>query len=337
MISAPKPRLVFRPRPTSNPKPRRLPKGKRVTIAVGFVSPDGIVIAADTKESYGSDDHTYVNKIGVDTHYISRPQLRPKTEAPYIALVGSGYGVLVDHIASHIKTIFHESADKELAVFRKALAELMPRLYTSKAFKSFPHSEATEMWTEFLVAVRPNYGENAALFHVNSSLVEEVYSGVRIIGCGTMQEMAFELAVLDLNRWDSEVAALYLVSEAKRRFSSVGGLTHVYSLPNPGPDAHPPKADKVLDQGYRDALFAQLRAWHHRLVVTVGSFSISEESSDAILKAFQEDVLRIRNEFIALEKMEGERTRLEMKRSARRQIEAEKKWEDSLKNTNPKP
>jgi hypothetical protein len=296
-----------------------------VTIAAGFVSPSGIVLAADTQESHGSDDHTYVNKIVVDTHYLSRPLLRPKTESPYIAIVGSGDGGLVDHIVGHIRDIFHATADSALTAFRQALVELMPRLYVSEAFTAYP----LDLYTEFLVAVRPNYSEGAALFHTKASIVDEVHSGIRIIGCGTMQEMATELAGMSLDRWDSEVAALYLISEAKRHYSSVGGMTHIYSLPNPGPSAPPPKADRVLDQGYREALFAQLRGWHHRLAVTVGSFSISEESSDSILKSFQEDIVRIREEFIALEKMEGHRSRREMKRSAKEQLEAYNKWTES--------
>ncbi len=306
-----------------------------MTIAAGFVCPSGIVIAADTKESYGSDDHTYVNKIVVDTHRIAKPQLRPRTESPHIAIVGSGDGALVDHIVTHIRNTFHAHADTDLAVFRQALTELMPRLYASDPFTSYPHSDSTELYTQLLVAVRPNYNEPAALFQINSSLVEEVHSGIRIIGCGTMQEMANELANMYLDRWDSEVAALYLISEAKRHYSMVGGLTHIYSLPNPGPDAHPPKADRVLDQSYREALFAQLRDWHHRLVVTVGSFSISQESSDLMLKAFQEDILRIRDDFIALEKMEGQREHRDRQTRAKKHAESMQKWVD-LQSNKPK-
>jgi hypothetical protein len=300
-----------------------------LTIAAGFVCPSGVVIAADTKESYGSDGHTYVNKIVVDTHIISRTLRNPKVESPYMAIVGSGDGAVVDHIVGHIRDIFHATADSGLVVFQKALAELMPRLYASEAFTAYPHTDATELYTQFLVAVRPNYRERAALFQINSSLVEEVHSGIRIIGCGTMQEMATELASMNLDRWDSEVAALYLISEAKRHYSMVGGLTHIYSLPNPGPGWHAPKADRVLDQGYREALFSQLRDWHHRLVVTVGSFSISRESSDLVLKAFQEDILRIRDEFIALEQMEGKRELRDKETRAKKRAEAKQRWFDS--------
>src|SRR5438132_4917979 len=44
MISAPKP---FPPRP----KPKRLPQARRMTIAIGLLAQDGVILAADTEES----------------------------------------------------------------------------------------------------------------------------------------------------------------------------------------------------------------------------------------------------------------------------------------------
>ena len=49
MISPPKPL----PRHTPRPKPQRLPERKRMTICIGIVASDGVVIAADREESSG--------------------------------------------------------------------------------------------------------------------------------------------------------------------------------------------------------------------------------------------------------------------------------------------
>lgn len=280
-----------------------------MTIAAGFACQDGIIVAADTKESYGESDHTYVNKIEVVRHIIP-PGHRPNTESAYAAIVGSGDGYLVNHIVEHIKSIFHDTANADLSAFRQALIELMPRLYASEAFSSHPHSDVMDLYTQLLVAARPNYREKAALFLINSSLVDEVYSGVRIIGCGTMQETAHELDVMNLDMRESATAALYLIYEAKRHYSHVGGVTHIYSLPHPptepGP-GRPPEAERVLDQGLKESLFTQLRGWHHRIVVTVGSPTITKDSYASVMKSFPKDLRRIRNEFEALEKRERER------------------------------
>jgi hypothetical protein len=61
-----------------------------MTIAVGFVCNDGIVLAADTKESYG-ELHTFVHKLENDS---------PKCSG---ALAGSGYSYPADFIAPQIK------------------------------------------------------------------------------------------------------------------------------------------------------------------------------------------------------------------------------------------
>jgi len=309
MISPCKPLPFVRPSPSILQKPKRLPRRKTVTIAAAFACHDGIVIAADTKESYGESDHTYVNKIEVVQH-ITPPAHRPRTESAYAAIVGSGDGYLVDHIVGQIKNIFHANANAGLDVFRHALVELMPRLYASEAFTSYPHSDVTDLYTQLLVAARPNYREKAGLFLINSSLVDEVHSGVRIIGCGTMQEAAHELDVMNLDMSDSATAALYLIYEAKRHYSSVGGVTHVYSLPHPpsvpGP-GQSPQVERVLDQGIKESLFAQLRGWHHRITLTVASPTISKESYALVMKSLPKDLRRIRKEFEALEKRERER------------------------------
>jgi hypothetical protein len=290
-----------------------------VTIAAGFDCQDGIVIAADTKESYGGSDHTYVNKIELVRHFIN-PSLRPKTQAAYAAIVGAGEAYLVDHIVGHIKKAFHDCVNADLNAFRQSLCELMPRLYASDAIASYPHSESSDLYTQLLVAARPNYRENAALFLINSSLVDEVHGGVRIIGCGPMQETARELDVMNLNMYDSATAALYLIYEAKRHYSDVGGVTHVYSLPHPpstpGP-GHPPEAERVLDQGLKESLFAQLRGWHHRIIVTVASRTTSKESHELVMKSLRKDLRRIRKEFDVLEKRERERYRDNVKEQAK--------------------
>ena len=280
-----------------------------MTIAAGLACPDGIVIAADTKESYGESDHTYINKIEVARHFIEHSR-RPKTQAAYAAIVGSGDAALVDHIVGHIKKTFQDSVNADLSVFRQSLFELMPKLYASDAIAAYPHSEPSDLYTQLLVAARPNYRENATLFLINSSLIEEVTRGVRIIGCGTMQETAQELDLLSLNMYDSATAALYLIYEAKRHYSYVGGVTHIYSLPNPpttpGPGATP-RSERVWDQGQKESLFSELRMLHHGIVVAAGSTVISEESYKEGVENFLDGLGLIRQEFEALEKEERER------------------------------
>jgi hypothetical protein len=290
-------------------KPRRLPEKEAfVTIAAGFVCPEGVVIAADTKRSHGDSEQTSVNKIELVEEFLpGRSRLRPHTRAAYAAIAGSALDAnLISNIVPYIKKLFRDNANADVAVFRRSLVELMPALYASDAITSYPHSYSTDLDTEFLVAARPNYRERAALFLINSSLVTEVESGARIIGCGTMQETAQELSALNLGLHDSALAALYLIYEAKRRYSIVGGATHIFSIPHPAPlsTEFRPRPERVWDQGQKESLFAELRGWHHRVIMTVGSPTISKKSYSAVMKDYRKALDRVRNEFDTIEKRE---------------------------------
>jgi hypothetical protein len=332
MISTPKPRFVFRPRPqVFHPKLKRLPRSKVMTIGAGFVCPDGVVLAADTKESFQDDSHTYVNKIVVDRHFLSN-KLRPKTEAAYLAIAGSGSGPLVSHVINRIKPIFHECATQDISVFRDALVELMPQLYDSPAFRNYPCSDMVELMTQFIVVMRPD-SSKASVFEVNSSVVEEIPHGVTIIGHGTMRETADELQAMNLGMWDSTVAALYLISEAKRHYSSVGGVTHIYSIPHYGPQMISPEGEQIFDQGAKEVLFGRLRKWHHELVMLAASIVITDESYKSQMAVFQEDHQRIRDDFMAIEKRDRERIQREQSYRARKFVEALNERQDTPNKT----
>jgi len=302
-----------------------------MTIGAGFVCHDGVVLAADTKESFQDDSHTYVNKIVADRHFLPN-KMRPKTEAAYLAIAGSGSGPLVNHVINQIKPIFHECAAKDISAFQNALVELMPQVYESPAFRSYPCSDMVELMTQFIVVMRPECAK-ASVFEINSSVVDEIPHGVTIIGHGTMRETADELESMNLGRWDSTVAALYLISEAKRHYSSVGGVTHIYSIPHYGPAMSPPEGEQIFDQGAKEILFGKLRKWHHELVMMAASLVISDEVYKSQMAIFQEDHQRIRDDFMAIEKRDRERIQREQSYRVRKRIEAEKEYEDTLNKT----
>src|ERR1700694_1851701 len=104
--------------------PKRLPKRKRMTIGVGFVCTDGIVIAADTKEVYG-DEHTNVHKLEI----IDSPKCSG-------ALAGSGYAYPVDYITPKIKALFESGKYKTADECESALSSLMALIYKSEQMKA---------------------------------------------------------------------------------------------------------------------------------------------------------------------------------------------------------
>lgn len=273
-------------------------RGERnVTIAVGFVCDQGVVVAADTKEGYGEAEHTYVNKIELVRQFMPVSH-RPQSEAAYAAIVGSGEAYIIDYIVPRIKQAFIDSVGADISTFRQALTELMPGLYASDAIASYPHSDPVDLYTQFLVAARPKrYGE-AALFLVNSSLVTQVPGGAVVIGYGPMQELARELWGLGLNLEQTSLASLYLVYEAKRRYSQVGGFTHVYVLPHRGV----PVGEQIRDQGTKELLFARLRSVHHQIILTAGNRQLSAKEYSAAMRVSFKSLRAIREEFQSIER-----------------------------------
>ncbi len=97
-----------------------------MTIAVGFVCTDGIVLAADTKEVYG-DQHTNVHKLEIiDSAECSG------------ALAGSGYAYPVDYIAPKIKELFETGDYKTANQCEAALSSLMALIYKKQSNEGFP-------------------------------------------------------------------------------------------------------------------------------------------------------------------------------------------------------
>jgi 20S proteasome alpha/beta subunit len=259
-----------------------------MTIGAGFICTDGIVLAADTKEVYsGSDEHTYVHKLEV----IDSTQCSG-------AIAGSGCSYPVDYITAKIKCLFDEGQYLTINECEAALVSLMTLIYQSKAMKAFPRDSASELGTSFLVAVRPKKGDGeVGMFVANSSLVTRLRDGVRVIGYGTMQNMADEIARLRLSIQQAKSAALYLIYETKRRTNWVGGLTHIFTLENTGKV----QPDRTWDQARREVLFDELRGLHHHLVVAVSNPYLKPWEYHDAMREIQIAARSVRGEFRRIE------------------------------------
>ncbi|PYX96553.1 MAG: hypothetical protein DMG63_16845, partial [Acidobacteria bacterium] len=112
-----------------------------MTIAAGLFSIDGVVLAADTKESYG-EVHTYVDKLeSVSTEYCNG------------AIAGSGDGYLLDYVTPCVLNLMRSKITTS-GEFEDQLRELMVTLYQSPAVKSYPIDKSSDLYTQFLVATK---------------------------------------------------------------------------------------------------------------------------------------------------------------------------------------
>jgi hypothetical protein len=194
-----------------------------LTIAAGIMSRGGVTIAADTKEGYG-DTHTFVDKITTSVGVTGEG-----------AIVSSGEAYILDYLTPFVQSLISEGLWATADEFEVQLKELMANLYKSDAVEAYPKDRASDIYTQFLVAVRPILGQEANLFIVNSTLVTRATQLGTVIGCGPLREFGEELGtVAAYHMQRAKVAALSIVHEAKRRYSDVGGTISMITLLNSG-------------------------------------------------------------------------------------------------------
>lgn len=257
-----------------------------MTIAIGFVCKDGIVLAADTKESYGADDHTFVDKISVR-----------EFGACQLGIAGAGTDYLLDYITPRIvDEIVKGNPWPSMADCFLALERLMAKLYAGKSIKAYPKDRAEDLYTSSLLALRVKSGERPVLFSINSSLITSVPE-YAVIGYGPMKEMVRELWSLDLTVEQASKAAIYAIHDTKRRYGAVGGVTNILKLFNDGRSDW----ERTWDQAARESLLNDLRLMHHRLVVTVTTPNISDAEYKKVSGALSKNAAKIRGAFQKIE------------------------------------
>jgi hypothetical protein len=165
-----------------------------MTIAAGFICTDGIVLGADTKESYGEAGLTYVDKLLFD-----------KFPNGAIGIAGSGVAYPLDYIYPRILDLFKSHSYSSLNDGEQAIAKLLVGIHASKEFKNYPVKD--DLPTQFLIALHIA-GKTSLL--ISTSTLLTPLKGAKVVGAGFMQQMVTELGQKNLTVEQASIAALYL-------------------------------------------------------------------------------------------------------------------------------
>src|SRR4051812_13292399 len=111
-----------------------------MTAIVGFNCRDGVVLGADTLESYG-DNKAFVHKLYPEAHAHWR-----------IGLVGAGIGYLIDYAKDQIFAAMREDLGGDI-IFESRLKFILDKLY-AKEFKQFPVSKPIDRQVQMLIGVQ---------------------------------------------------------------------------------------------------------------------------------------------------------------------------------------
>src|SRR5580704_5319398 len=201
-----------------------------MTAIIAFRCPDGLVMAADTEETY-PDSKVYTFKL-----------FPFDRDGKRLCVTGSGVGYLIDYAKDEIVCAL-DSGLTNVTDFEKSLRKIMRDLY-EKDFSLYPVDHDSERQIQLLVGVqfvsesKPTSWLEPTLFECQSNLVtvpKNPSQRARILGVGALlQETARQFANWGLNVELAERVTLYLMYEAKRRLAGVGGKTHIFTMRNDG-------------------------------------------------------------------------------------------------------
>jgi hypothetical protein len=196
-----------------------------MTAIAGFNCVDGVVLAADTEETYQQDNKAYSHKLfPVERRHCN------------LCVAGSGTAYLIDYAKEKIVSAV-ESGSSNNADFEARLTELLNSLYREE-FSRYPVDSKSQLEIQLLVGVQfvqesdTSKWAKPALFECQSNLVTQVPMGrSRILGAGELlKEIAIQLAGWGLTASLAEWASIHIIHEAKRRFGGVGGKTHTCTI-----------------------------------------------------------------------------------------------------------
>jgi len=219
------------------PPVKRLRETKRMTIAIGILAGDGIVIASDSEES---------------DQYFKRSQskvsLFHNEKAGTCAVSGAGNSAgHIDTLAGNMGKRFLDTllASQESAL-EKNLGECVEEFHARHIFPCNEHLEATML-------LGATYGSTTSIWVTSKSTIRQV-APYGAVGIGS----AFAQSMLD-RLWrmmpvaSIEILAAYVMFQTKEYVDGCGKATSIISLQNSNPGfAYMPDSDvEALERAFR--------------------------------------------------------------------------------------
>ncbi|HEX9271520.1 MAG TPA: hypothetical protein VGA01_04815 [Candidatus Binatia bacterium] len=202
-----------------------------MTAIAGFHCADGVVLAADTEESYGNDK-AYGHKL----FPVERSDAR-------LCVAGAGLGYLIDYANEQIVSAL-DSGITDVNAFYIKLADILDELYVHGGkFSRFPVSEPAELRIDLLIGVQflkdadKSIWTRPALFECRSNLVTRILRRKQscIVGSGeVLKQLGIQFAGWGLTTTLAELASINVIHQAKRRYGGVGGKTHIFTMRTDG-------------------------------------------------------------------------------------------------------
>jgi hypothetical protein len=291
-------------------KPRRLPLRKYVTITVGFVCPDGIVIGADSQESYeGSALKRSVPKL------VSFPPLgegvdsQDETPDRRVIFTGAGDSALVDKLIDEA-WLEAASANPTIVDIATAIEKRIVEIY--REYASVYHAG-------YMPSATITFGiwcaSETRLFYAQGPVVNRIgkldgthFSGYKAFGVGNVitDYIQERMRANPKNIDDAIVLAAYMLEQAVAHGEGCGGDIRIAAIKNNG------KARNIKIDRYTTLILKELDNQISRVVLQAATPQYSDKWLDVVWGAAKTKVFKLRaDRKAAIEKEKRDQEELE--------------------------
>jgi hypothetical protein len=280
-------------------KPKRLPLVKRMTITVGFVCSNGLVLGADSQESVeGSALRRSVTKLVAYPPLESQQSKSPDRRAVF---TGSGDSQLIDKLIEEM-SLEVASANASFAEISSAVEKRIKQLY--REYRNYYHPG-------YMPQAQITYGlwsgSEWGLFFAQGPIITQVGTLVNLNGkppfppfrigykaSGMGNEITdyinARMGIPSLNVSDGIVLAMYMLEQAVAHASGCGGDIRITWLAEDG------TAEHVPIEPYRLEFLRKLDRSLSKLFLSTANFRYADNRLEAEWNLAKEHLLRLRHQ-----------------------------------------
>lgn len=255
--------MIPLPRPRPLPfgaKPKRLPERKRMTIAIGLMAKNGLVLAADTQESMGSFKMD-------EPKILIANKGQSGSNSGAIAVSGAGWGGHLDSINQEICGIFLKRSRWTIDQFETAIKKQNSRFYRDHItpLTGLPYGERPE-YSLILGSLLPS--GKSALWGSSNSTVKR-YRSFGAVGLGAaFAKMLLSRLWTSVNVEVTACLAAYVMYLVKQYQDGCGNETHIVILKNGHARYMTHGKVEMYEHSFPDFMAYENRALHFALGIS---------------------------------------------------------------------
>ncbi len=192
-----------------------------MTTAIGILSGNAVILAADTQESDGYFKEDALKVSSAMTH--SRIDASVKSA---VAITGAGPGTHLDAVSDEITKMFHREQCRTLATFEEKLGTVVDKFYMEHVAKLAQHG----IDRDFRLIVGVQIEGDVGLWVTETTVVKRS-PGLEAVGTGSpFAKMAMQARAISLDTEQTALLAILGVTRAKQYDHYSGKGTTVVCL-----------------------------------------------------------------------------------------------------------